>query len=155
MTARTVPPLSVWPCGTPWRHKGAQTSICPSQSPSRSFETESRMGRRRSYSQLQHWSVGGIILTSTRTGGQIDALTYSFDLSFRSPGGGARARKQETLVTNTLDRADSMIEREREREREREFTRKDIRQTQCAAQCAAFKYAHSPKVLLRTALQRF
>jgi hypothetical protein len=46
--ARAVPPLSVWPCGPPWRvgkHKGAQTAICPSQSPSRSLETPRPVGR--------------------------------------------------------------------------------------------------------------
>jgi hypothetical protein len=41
-------PLSVWPCGPPWqvgKHKGAQTAIGPSQSPSRSLETARPVGR--------------------------------------------------------------------------------------------------------------
>jgi len=42
MTASTIPPLSVWPCGPPGGHRGAQISIGPSQSPSRSLETAPR-----------------------------------------------------------------------------------------------------------------
>ena len=48
LTASTLPPLSVWPCGSPWRvgkHKGAQTANGPSQSPSRSQETTRPVGR--------------------------------------------------------------------------------------------------------------
>ena len=48
MTASTLPPLSVWPCGPPGRvgkHKGARTAIGPSQSPSRSLETARHVGR--------------------------------------------------------------------------------------------------------------
>ena len=48
LTASTMPPLSVWPCGPPWRvgrHKGAQTAIGPSQSPNRSLETARPVGR--------------------------------------------------------------------------------------------------------------
>jgi hypothetical protein len=48
LTASTLPPLSVWPCGPPWRmgkHKGAQTASGPSQSPSRSLETARPVGR--------------------------------------------------------------------------------------------------------------
>jgi len=48
MTASTIPPLSVWPFGPPGRvskHKGAQTAIGPSQSPSRSLETARPVGR--------------------------------------------------------------------------------------------------------------
>jgi hypothetical protein len=48
LTASTLLPLSVWPCGPPWRvgkHKGAQTAIGPSPSPSRSLETARPVGR--------------------------------------------------------------------------------------------------------------
>jgi hypothetical protein len=48
LTASTLTPLSVWPCGPPWRvgkHKGAQTAIGPSRSPSRSLETARPVGR--------------------------------------------------------------------------------------------------------------
>jgi hypothetical protein len=48
LTVSTLPPLSVWPCGPPGRvgkHKGAQTAIGPSQSPSRSLETARPVGR--------------------------------------------------------------------------------------------------------------
>jgi hypothetical protein len=48
LTASTLPPLSVWPFGPPWRvgkHKRAQITIGPSQSPSRSLETARPVGR--------------------------------------------------------------------------------------------------------------
>jgi hypothetical protein len=49
MTASTIPPLSVWACGTPWqRAQGteAQTSICPSQSPTRSLGCACALGAK-------------------------------------------------------------------------------------------------------------
>jgi len=61
MTASTIPPLSVWSCGTPWRtvwlcgtpggHKGAQTCIGLTQSPSRSLETVRPVGRASAWGQ--------------------------------------------------------------------------------------------------------
>ena len=48
LTWSTLPTLSVWPRGPPWRvgeHKEPQTAIGPSQPPSRSLETARPVGR--------------------------------------------------------------------------------------------------------------
>jgi hypothetical protein len=68
LMASTLPPLSVWPCGQPWRvgkHKGEQTAIGPSQSPSRSLETARSVGRVRPGAKV--------------SGSQTDLLTPWYD----------------------------------------------------------------------------
>jgi hypothetical protein len=64
LTASTLPPLSVWPCGPPWRvgkHKGAQTAIGPSQSPSRSLGAPSRCSSWLGYELLLFWATNYIV----------------------------------------------------------------------------------------------
>jgi hypothetical protein len=73
MTASTIPPLSVWPCGPPGRvgkHKGAQTAIGPSQSPSRSLETARPVGRASALDLCPGAKVSG---------SQTDLLTPWYD----------------------------------------------------------------------------
>ena len=62
MTASTLPPLSVWPCGPLWRvgkHIGAQTAIGPSgeqkrKREERESEREERKRRERERERDKH-----------------------------------------------------------------------------------------------------
>jgi hypothetical protein len=69
LTASTLPPLSFWPCGPPRRvgkHKGAQTAIGPSQSPSRSLETARPVGRASALDLCPWAKVSGVSRHSVR-----------------------------------------------------------------------------------------
>ena len=64
--ARALPALSVWPCGPPWRvgkHKGVQTAIGPSQSPSCSLETARPLGRASRGQEVRfRWGAGPLLV---------------------------------------------------------------------------------------------
>jgi hypothetical protein len=73
LTASTLPPVSVWPCGPPWwvgKHKRAQNAIGPSQSPSRSLETAR---------PVKHASALDLCPGAKVSGSKTDLLTPWYD----------------------------------------------------------------------------
>ena len=90
MTASILPPLSVWPCGPPWRvgkHKGAQTAIAPSRSPSRSLERGRQKkggeeGEEKWKTREESW-IGEDIPTPMRVGDMSLAANLVVDQRFK------------------------------------------------------------------------